>query len=109
MKPRVLFLDHVGVLGGAELSLFDIAEYYAESSRVLLFADGPFRKKLEQAGVIVDVFHVPPAVSGIRREGSVFRELRAVPGVLKLCRQVARLARGHDLLYADSQKALVVG
>jgi glycosyltransferase involved in cell wall biosynthesis len=35
--------------------------------------------------------------------------LKAVPGVLELTRRVAKLARGYDVLYANSQKALPIG
>jgi glycosyltransferase involved in cell wall biosynthesis len=37
------------------------------------------------------------------------RDLRTILGVLKLAAQVSRVARGYDVLYANSQKALVVG
>jgi glycosyltransferase involved in cell wall biosynthesis len=36
------------------------------------------------------------------------KDLRSLPGVLNLVRQVAREARGYNLLYANSQKAFVV-
>jgi glycosyltransferase involved in cell wall biosynthesis len=109
MTPRVLFLNHAGVLGGGELSLLDIAVRYANSSKVLLLADGPFRSKLEQVGVAVEVLPVSGVVSGIRREGNGIRELQAMPEVLKLSWSVARSVRDYDVLYANSQKALVIG
>ncbi len=109
MKTRVLFLDHAGVLSGAELCLFDIASHYRDSGKVLLFADGPLRERLEEAGVAVEVLAAPSTVSDVRREGSGIRELRAIPGVIGLARRVARYARGYDVLYANSQKALVMG
>lgn len=109
MGPRVLFLDHVGVLGGAELFLLDIARHYTGFSKVLLLADGPFRERLERAGVTVEVLPAPHVVSEIRREGGGVRDLQAVPEVLRLGLRVARLARSYDVLYANSQKALIVG
>lgn len=108
MKPKVLFTDHAGVLGGAELSLLDIAAHFAASSAVLLFADGPFRGRLEQAGVQVRLVHAPQAVSGVSKQGRLGRDLRAVGGVLKLAWSVARQARAFDVLYANSQKSLVI-
>jgi glycosyltransferase involved in cell wall biosynthesis len=51
----------------------------------------------------------PNKVSGVSREGGLKRDLLAVPGVLGLARRVAKLARGYELLYANSQKALIVG
>lgn len=109
MRPRVLFLDHTGSLGGAELFLLDIARDNLGTSQVVLFADGPFRKRLEESGVEVRVFRAPEAVSGISREGGLKRDLRAIPGVLDLARRVAKLARDYEVLYANSQKALFVG
>jgi glycosyltransferase involved in cell wall biosynthesis len=105
----VLFLDHVGVLGGAELCLLDVALHHADSGKVLLLADGPFRERLERAEVSVEVLSTSPAVSGIRREGGEKQDLRAVPAVLQLSWRVARMARAYDVLYANSQKALIVG
>jgi glycosyltransferase involved in cell wall biosynthesis len=105
----VLFLDHVGVLGGAELCLLDVALHHADSGKVLLLADGPFRERLEWAGVSVEVLSTSPTVSGIRREGGGKQGLRAVPSVLELSWRVARRARGYDLLYANSQKAVIIG
>lgn len=109
MKKRVLFLDHAGVLGGAELCLLDIARNFEKSCMVLLFSDGPFRQVLERVGVEVEVLPAPSAVSGVKRESGGLRNLRALSGVLRLARETARLARGYDVIYANSQKALVVG
>lgn len=109
MNPKVLFLDHVGVLSGAELSLLDIARHHAGTSKVLLFSDGPFRERLEGAGVTVEVLPISRVIRGIRREGSGLRELRAAPEVVGIARRVAQMARGYDALYANSQKAFVIG
>ena len=97
------------MLSGAELCLLDIAQYYADSSKVLLFVDGPLRERLQQVGVVVEVLPAPQAVTDISREGNVAQDLNAVPGVLELTRRVAKLARGYDVLYANSQKALPIG
>lgn len=109
MNSRVLFLDHAGVLGGAELCLLDIARCYDGPRTVLLLSDGPFREALERAGVGVEVLPAAGAVSGVKREGGAARSLRALPGVLGLALRTARLARRYDAIYANSQKALVIG
>lgn len=109
MKPRVLFLDHKAVLGGSELCLLDIARDNLATSQVVLLADGPFRARLEEAGVRVEVLPAPKTVSGTRREASFRRDLLAVPGTLDLARRVAKLSSGYELIYANSQKALFVG
>ena len=109
MTPRILFLDHVGVLGGAELSLLDVARHFAGEGQVALFEDGPFRERLEEAGVGVDVLAAPDSVKNVSREGGKGGDLRSLPGVLALAWRVARRARGFDVLYANSQKSFVVG
>ncbi len=109
MTPRILFLDHVGVLGGAELSLLDVARHFADVSRVALFEDGPFRHRLEEAGVGVDVLAAPESVKKVSREGGKGGDLKSLPGVAALAWRVARRARGYDVLYANSQKSFVVG
>ncbi len=92
MTPRVLFLDQAGVLGGAELSLLDVARHFAAGSTVLLFEDGPFRARLEAAGAVVEVVTAAAAVSRVRRKGGVMQALRSLTGVLKLAGAVARAA-----------------
>jgi glycosyltransferase involved in cell wall biosynthesis len=105
--PRILFVDHTGTVGGAELVLLDIAGYYRESCAVVLLQEGPFRQRLEAAGVTVQVVSVAPALHRIRRETRL-PAMSAMAGVIGAARAVARLARKYDLLYANSQKALVV-
>ena len=106
--PRILFLDHAGVLGGAELSLLTIAQHYADSGLVVLFSDGPFRERLEQNGVAVELVCAPNRVSGANRSGGL-RQMLAIPGVLQMAGRGAVRAKGFDVLLANSQKALVVG
>lgn len=105
----MLFLDHVGVLGGGELSLLDIATDWRETGRVVLLADGPFRERLEAAGVPVRVLDSTHSLGGLHREGGGAADLLAAPAVLALARRVAGAARRADLIYCNSQKAAVVG
>ncbi|MDQ7041458.1 MAG: glycosyltransferase family 4 protein [Rhodothermus sp.] len=106
---RVLFLDHSAALGGAELYLLDLAPAFAPPGKVLLLEEGPFYEKLRAAGIPVEVIAAPEKVRRVVREAGPSSALRAVPGLLRLAWQVARKARAFDLIYANSQKALVVG
>ena len=47
--PSVLFVDHTGVMGGAQHSLLDIAEANRERGAVALLEDGPFAAALAGA------------------------------------------------------------
>ncbi len=107
MTPRVLFLNHSATMGGAEFCLLDIAASLRESSLVALLEDGPFRPRLEAAGVPVRVVE-SGALHQVRR-GSTIPSVSAVTSVWRAARQVERLARSFDVIHANSQKALVVG
>jgi glycosyltransferase involved in cell wall biosynthesis len=105
---RILFLDQSGKLGGAELSLLDLAQGYSKTSRVALFQDGPFRQALELAQIPVTVLGDAITLS-IDRDSSSWKALGQLGGLFRLVRRTAKLARSYDLLYANTLKALVVG
>lgn len=104
---KILFLDQSGKPGGAELCLIDIAKPYRESCLVGLFADGPFRQLLEQSLIPVQVLTTESIQ--VRKESSWVQSLSSVGSLLPLIAQVVQKARDYDLIYANTQKALVVG
>lgn len=104
---KILFLDQSGKPGGAELCLIDIAKPYRDSCLVGLFADGPFRHLLEQQHIPVQVLATQSIQ--VRKESSLAQGLGSLGQLVPLIAQVVRLAREYDLIYANTQKALVVG
>ncbi|PEH82914.1 glycosyltransferase family 4 protein [Burkholderia gladioli] len=105
-QVRALVLDQSGVLGGAELSLLEFVTHWRGSASVLLFDDGPFQAALAEAGVEVEVLK-SRGLDGVRKQGGA--SLRAVGGLLSLVREVVRRAREVDVIYANTQRAMVVG
>lgn len=105
---RILYLDQTAELGGAELSLFGEVTKLPHAASVLLFQDGRFREMLEQAGIAVQVL-APSAVSKVKKGSGLRAALAAAPAVAGLVWAVAARARRHDVIYANSQKAFVVG
>jgi glycosyltransferase involved in cell wall biosynthesis len=108
VKPRVLFVDHVGVLGGAELCLIDAARHMKDRCTVLLFAEGPLRTTLESSGVTVKVVALNSRAAAVSRKGGLLAGLRAVPHLLWTAWRTAREATHHDVIWATSQKAFVI-
>ena len=108
MNPRVLFVDHAGVLGGAELYLLDVARAYRSTSSVLLFEEGPFLDRLQQEDIEAEAVPASDALLGIQKGSSLWNALHALPDVLALVAHVAQRAQKYDLIYANSQKALIV-
>ncbi|MBV8458824.1 MAG: glycosyltransferase family 4 protein [Acetobacteraceae bacterium] len=104
----VLFVSHVGELGGAEHGLLHIARHFGSRCHVVLFDDGPVRQRLQQAGIGVTVLAAYPLLLGVRKQGRAGRALASAPEVLRLAWRLARIARGYEVLYPNSQKAAVI-
>ena len=104
---KILFLDQSGKPGGAELCLIDIAKPYRNNSLVGLFADGEFRKLLQQNHIPVEVF-TTPAIQ-VQKQSSLLQALGSLGQLVPLIQQVIKVAPKYDLIYANTQKALVVG
>lgn len=112
---NILFLDQSGKAGGAELCLLDIATYWHDSSGCLpsdrclvgLFEDGSFRQLLEEHSIPVQVLSHQPIQ--VRKESGLAAGLQSVGQLLPLMARVVALARAFDAIYANTQKALVVG
>jgi len=104
---KILFLDQSGKLGGAELSLTDVAKPYREICLVCLFADGTFRELLEQNHIPVQVLATEPI--NVSKESGILDSLGSIRSIVSLIVKVTTLARDYDLIYANTQKALVIG
>jgi glycosyltransferase involved in cell wall biosynthesis len=106
--PRILAVDQSGVLGGAELSLLEIVKALRSRIEVVLFDDGPFRTALAKAGVAVDVLEAG-ALRHVRKQGGSLPKGQALKGLMSLVRATAKRARKADVIYANTQRAMVIG
>lgn len=109
--PQILFIDYTGELGGGQLCLADLAIHLRNRCQVFLFESGPFQELLEKNGVTV---RLPKGTSGtsptlsVRKKSGGFAYLAAFPVLVSLVVSLARAAKGFDLLYANTAKALMV-
>ncbi len=103
----VLLLDHSGELGGGELSLFDYAGTTRLPAQVAVFEPGPFFDRLEEAGIAAEVI-AAGSVLNVRRDNGIAKVLGIVPSLTRSILALARRMRRAQLVYANSQKALVV-
>lgn len=104
---KILFLDQSGKPGGAELCLIDIAKPYRDNCLVGLFADGLFRELLEQQYIPVEVLTAQSIQ--VRKESNLAQGLSSVGSLAPLIALAVQKAREYHLIYANTQKALVVG
>ena len=108
-QPRLLFIDQSGELGGAELSLLDIASHFRDRAEVVTFADGPFPDRLRERGVTVHVVPIGRAADTRRFAPQASLSVGVLGDVLGAVRRVAGHARRADLVVCNTQKALVIG
>lgn len=107
-SPRILFLDQSGELGGAELYLLDLARAHRSTSHVVLFESGPFYDRLREEDISAEVLLGSSSVRNVRKDGGLLAGLWAVPDLARLVQRVAQKASNYDLLFANTQKALLV-
>jgi glycosyltransferase involved in cell wall biosynthesis len=104
---KILFLDQSGKPGGAELCLIDIAKPYCDRALVGLFADGDFRTLLEQNQIPVEV--LTNQAIAVRKESNLLQAFASLGQLAPLIAKVVEKAYKYDIIYANTQKALVVG
>jgi glycosyltransferase involved in cell wall biosynthesis len=104
---KILFLDQSGKLGGAELSLLDVASYYRDRTLVGLFQDGPFRQQLQARQVPVQVLTTDALQ--VRKDSNLLQALSSVGQLIPLVNRVAQLSRNYDLIYTNTPKAFIIG
>ncbi|HEY9799220.1 MAG TPA: glycosyltransferase family 4 protein [Leptolyngbyaceae cyanobacterium] len=104
---KILFLDQSGKPGGAELCLIDIAKPYCDRALVGLFADGSFKTLLQQHHIPVEVF--TNQVIQVRKQSNLLQAFGSLGQLAPLVAKVVQRAIEYDLIYANTQKALVVG
>jgi glycosyltransferase involved in cell wall biosynthesis len=108
MRPaKILFLDQSGKPGGAELCLLDVVQPYKDRALVGLLSDGPFRTLLEQHQIPVQVLTDRPIQ--VYKKSRLLQGLASLKDLVQPIRRVVQLSREFDLIYANTQKALVVG
>ncbi|MFM7737434.1 MAG: glycosyltransferase, partial [Alphaproteobacteria bacterium] len=103
----MLFLNHAAIVGGSEIDLVDLARHRGQGSSVLLFSDGPLVGMLRRADVPVEVLPTRWASAG-RRARTTRPTTASLVEISRLVARVAKLARRHDVIFANSQKSLLV-
>lgn len=109
IPPRVLFVNQSSVLGGGELSLLDVARLLPFHIRVALFKRGLLGDRLAEAGVAVDVLDpTGDGLSKVHKDSGMREAFGSLLLLARLIWRLRRLAIGVDVIYANSQKAMVV-
>lgn len=110
-RPRVLLLDHTAQEGGAELALVRLAAAIGDRADLdaLLFADGPVRARLTDAGVRTAIVKLDSAIATASRGSVITGIARSAGGALAFIPRLTRAIReSHaNLVVANSLKSAV--
>jgi glycosyltransferase involved in cell wall biosynthesis len=106
-SASVLFVDHTGVMGGAQHSLLDIAEAHRANGAIALLEDGPYAAALAARGVRVIQLAGGGALRGVKKSSRV-PGFGALVATVRLAVRLARVAKPFGLLYANSPKSFLV-
>lgn len=104
---KILFLDQSSEPGGAELCLADIAQQFAKTSLVGVFTEGLFPDYLRQWNIPVKV--LADQTFQVQKTSGLLAALKSLNQLVPLVTRVAQLSKHYDVIYANTQKALVVG
>ncbi|GJD73711.1 glycosyltransferase [Methylobacterium goesingense] len=106
--PRVLFINHTSTMSGAELVLADVVRAW-RGATAFLFEDGPLNAAMAGCGLRVERARAGGGLTGLRRSSSPLRALPMAGRLAALVLEIAGRARRADVIYANSQKAFVLG
>ncbi len=103
-----LFVNHTSRLGGAELVLLDVVAGFKPEASVLLLERGALEGALAARGARVMLASSGRSLAAIKRDRSLLRALLYVGPLADATVKIMRLARQHQVVYANSQKAFVL-
>ena len=113
-RMRVVYLDHVAQLSGAEIALLRLVTHLDEvEPHVILAEDGPLADELVQAGISIEVLPMPERARGLSKDSVTARAVQlgvvlATAGyILRLALYLRRLR--PDIVHTNSLKAGVYG
>jgi len=106
-SERILFVDHTGQIGGAELILLDVVAG-RENSSAFLFEDGPLAKALAERQLELIISKWGRGLSQFRRDSKFLAAAPLAGRMAAIVAEIAHAARSHDVVYANSQKAFVL-
>ncbi|MBE9140723.1 glycosyltransferase [Nodosilinea sp. LEGE 07088] len=104
---KILFLDQSGKLGGAELSLLDVASAFSPHCLVGVFQDGPFPQALASRHIPYQV--LAQSSIAVSKESPWADGAKSLGQLAPLVATIARLGQDFDLIYTNTSKALILG
>lgn len=107
-EPKVLFVNHTSTISGAEMVLLDVAPAFRNAS-AFMFEEGALNIALAQKGINVIASRFGKGLSKIKRDSRLAAAAPLAGRMTALVGELSAAARNYDVIYANSQKAFVIG
>jgi glycosyltransferase involved in cell wall biosynthesis len=104
---KIFFLDQSSKLGGAELCLADIAQPFSATSLVGVFTEGAFPEHLRRLNIPVRI--LAQQELQVKKNSGIWAGIQNLGRLVPLVAAATQISRDYDVIYANTQKALVVG
>lgn len=116
-RHTILFFDHTAQWSGGEISLFNLVTHLDRAKYrpvVVLFADGPLRKKLEAANIATRIVPLDESVSQTRKDemgASSLLKLKQIGAIWQFIRRLRRVIRSESaqIVHCNSLKSDLLG
>ncbi len=104
---KILFLTHVGNLGGAEIKTISCARYFKNRCEFCTFDDGDIRPMLKQNDIAHEILEMPSGFKNFKRENNPLTALKTLPQALGFIWRLGKKCKNYDIVIPVSQKSFV--
>lgn len=104
---KVLFLTHVGNMGGAEAKMMILAKALRDDSEVCMFEKGAMQQTLDDQNIKHSTLEMPDIIKSFKREDGLLSAMKMLPAFLRFTRTLSRKSKQYDVITCMSQKSFV--
>jgi len=106
---KILFINGTNNIGGGELSLLSIANYYKQECSVVSFDNGDYTDQLDKYAINSIILKNAQDLLNIKRENGLFSLFLKLKTLLLTILELRSLYKNYDVIYCNSQKAILLG
>ncbi|PCJ95750.1 MAG: hypothetical protein COA45_12040 [Zetaproteobacteria bacterium] len=107
LNSKILFLTHVGNMGGAEAKMMILAESLRDNSEVCMFEKGALQQTLDDQRIKHSTLEMPDIIKSFKREDGLFSAVKMMPDFFRFTRTLSRKSKQYDVITCMSQKSFV--
>lgn len=104
---KILFLTHVGNMGGAEAKMMVLAQSLGDDAEVCMFEKGAMQQTLDDQKIKHFVLEMPAIIRSFKRENGLVSTIKLLPAFFGFTRTLGKKSKQYDVIVCMSQKSFV--